>query len=272
VNAIKKTGMAVGLLAVFVMLTACASGKSIKQGTEEFSVPEAKYHEALSLYDDAMYFESIQAWTEVLDSEPRFAQGQFNIGLIYDKLNMIPEAIEHYELAVQFQEDSMVVSEGNQLVEEKKNADGALALFNLHLGAAYLRAGLVDEAMEALNEALRLDVYNPTVHYNLSAGYMAKENFEDGLKHADVAVDLATQPGPGADGLAKDVDRVALGNYLLRQAECHALRGEWDKARACVDRARAQCKAEPEASLKKMLNDQAAAEAKAKAEKEGTGE
>jgi tetratricopeptide (TPR) repeat protein len=271
VNAIKKTGMAVSLLAMFVVLTACASGKSIKQGTEEFSVPEAKYHEALSLYDDAMYFESIQAWTEVLDSEPRFAQGQFNIGLIYDKLNMIPEAIEHYELALQFQEDTMVLDGGRQMVEDQKAANAALALYNLNLGAAYLRAGLVDEAMEALNEAARLDNYNPTVHYNLSAAFIAKENYDDGLLQADIAVDLASKPSVKNDTkIDTEVDLVALGNYLLRQAECHALRGEWEKARACVDRARTQSKAEPEARLKKMLADQDKLEADAKAA--GTGE
>jgi hypothetical protein len=95
---------------------------------------------------------------------------------------------------------------------------------------------------------------------------MAKENFDDGLMHADIAVDLASQPdAKQMTGISRDVDLMALGAYLLRQAECHAERGEWDKARACVDRARTQAKAEPEGNLKMLLKERADFEAAEKA-------
>ncbi|MCG3182775.1 MAG: hypothetical protein ICCCNLDF_00841 [Planctomycetes bacterium] len=260
VKTTKKLGMAAGLLAMCVM-TACASGKSIKQGADEFSIPADKYYEALQLQDDAMYFESIRAWSEVLESEPRFAQGHFNIGLIYDKLNMVPEAIEHYELAVQAAEDSREMIGGdNPALEDGGNITASIALYNLHLGAAYLRGGLKDEAIEALKKSIKDDQFNPTAHYNIAAAYMARNDFETALIHADIAVDLISKPdGKRASGIATDVDMTQLGNYLLRQARCHLARQEWDKAKACLERARTQCKFDIPVDMQKQLDEAAAA-------------
>lgn len=257
VKTTKKIGMAVGLLAMFVTMTACASGKSIKQGAEEFSIPGDKYYEALQLQDDGMYFESIRAWSEVLDDEPRFAQGHFNIGLIYDKLNMVPEAIEHYELAVQYAEDSRdLIGNGNPAEEDSANITASIALYNLHLGAAYLRGGLVTEAISALKKTIKDDQYNPTAHYNMAAAYMAQNDYETGLIHADIAVDLISRPdGKRATGIASDVDMTQLANYLLRQARCHLWRQEWDKAKACLERVKTQCKVEVPTEMQKQLDE-----------------
>jgi tetratricopeptide (TPR) repeat protein len=246
--------MAVCSLAMFMALTACASGKSIKQGTEEFSIPEGSYHEALSLYDNADYFESIQAWMEVVDNEPRFAQGLFNLGLVYDKLNMVDEAVSYYERAVSAQEETMIEEQGREWKQTRAEADAALAKYNLYLGAAYLRVDLVDEAISTMNKALVVDQFNPTLRYNLAAAYMAKENWDAALIQADIAVDLASRPdAKNNSGLDASVDQLALGQYLLRQAECHAQRAEWEKAWACIDRARSQCKAEPSFRLSELM-------------------
>ncbi len=260
VNTTKKLGMAAGLLAMFV-LAACASGKSIKQGAEEFSIPADKYYEALQLQDDAKYFEAIRAWSEVLVDEPRFAQGHFNIGLIYDNLNMVPEAIEHYELAVQAAEDSRdLIGGDNPAAEDGSNITASIALYNLHLGAAYLRAGLVDEAIDALKKSIKDDQFNPTAHYNIAAGYMALHDYESALIHADIAVDLVSKPdSKRASGIAAEVDMKQLGNYLLRQARCHLARQEWDKARSVLERAKTQCKLDIPVDMQKQLDEAAAA-------------
>lgn len=260
VNTTKKLGMAAGLVAMFV-LTACASGKSIKQGAEEFSIPADKYYEALQLQDDAKYFEAIRAWSEVLVDEPRFAQGHFNIALIYDNLNMVPEAIEHYELAVQAAEDSRdLIGGDNPAAEDGGNITASIALYNLHLGAAYLRGGLVDEAIDALKKSIKDDQFNPTAHYNIAAGYMALHDYESALIHADIAVDLVSKPdSKRTSGIAAEVDMKQLGNYLLRQARCHLARQEWDKARSVLERAKTQCKLDIPVDMQKQLDEAAAA-------------
>ena len=216
---------------------------SIKQGGEEFGIKADKYYEALKLQDDADYFESIRAWSEVLEDEPRFAQGQFNIGLIYDMLNMVPEAIEHYELAVQAAEESRdLIGNGNEARENSADTKASIALYNAHLGAAYLRGGLIDEAITALVKAETDDQFNPAIHYNLAAAFMAKGNYEVALKQADIAVDLVAKPdSKTTSGLASDVDTDRLAAYLLRQGKCHIARAEWEKAKACFDRIVAQC-------------------------------
>jgi tetratricopeptide (TPR) repeat protein len=250
VKATKKLGMVVALLAFGAVMTACASGKSIKQGNEEFSISEAKYHEALAAQDNSQeYFEAIRAWSKVLEDEPRFAQAHFNLGVIYDKLNMVPEAMEHYELAVQYLENSLEV-ETDETVEPPKDSAAALALYNLHLGAAYLRGGLIDEAEVALLEASKGDQWNPTVHYNLAACYMAQNHYDKGLIHADIAVDLYAKPdSKNTNKLSNDVDAERLGKYVLRQAECHLALREWEKARVALNRAKDQCHVDVPAAL-----------------------
>ncbi|MBZ0134883.1 MAG: tetratricopeptide repeat protein [Planctomycetes bacterium] len=252
-NVSKISGIALAVAALVV--SACASGKTIKQGTEEFSILEGKYYEALSLQDNGQYFEAIEAWSEVLDDEPRFAQGHFNLGLIYDNLNMVPEAIEKYEIAVRITED----------------IKPDIGIYSLHLGAAYLRSGLVDEGIDALTKALEIDPYNPAIHYNLSAAYLAKSNYDDALRHADTAVDLYAQPdSKRTDGLAQDVDRARLGNYLLRQARCHVEREEWDKAKSTLERAKKQCNVDSPRDM--MTKIEAAEEAAAAATEESSDE
>jgi tetratricopeptide (TPR) repeat protein len=256
VNATTKLATAASLLTVFILMTACSSSLSIKQGGEEFGVDGDKYYEALTLQDDGDYFEAIRAWSEVLADEPRFAQGHFNIGLIYDMMNMVPEAREHYELAVQAAESSKdLIGNGNQARESDADTKASLALYNAHLGAAYLRGGLINEAITALEKSEVDDQYNASVHYNLAAAYMQKGNYEMALKQADIAVDLTAKPDPKTTtGLATEVDTDRLAAYLIRQGKCHIARAEWEKAKACFDRVVSQCNAVVPAESLEALN------------------
>jgi tetratricopeptide (TPR) repeat protein len=246
-------------VAMACLLAACgSSSKRIQQGGERLYINEGLYFEALALYDGGKFFEAIRAWKDLLDDEPRFAMGHFNLGLIYDELHMVPEAIEHYQRAAWLVED----------LGEAHRADQAR--YNWHLGAAYLRAGLEHEATTALEAAVQRDVYNPFIHYNMAAALMAQGNYEEGLLHADTAVDLAASPDPRAtSGLARTVDRNELARFILRQAECHLMRQEWEKARVALERSRDQCHVEPPASMWERL---AAGEAAAAAASNAAGD
>lgn len=242
VKAAKRLGMTAVAVALGMALAACGSSRTIEQGNEYLSIDEEKYIEALATQDDAEFFDSIRAWSVVIKDEPRWAVAHFNIGLIYDQLNMVDEAIRHYEIAVSAMEDSIRV-EAYEEVQPRKDIDAHLARYNLHLGTAYLRADYVEEAEMALLEALKYAPYEPALHYNLAACFMAKNQFDTALLHADNAVDLAAQPAGTEDGsnLAPQVDVEKLGMYVLRQAECHMARGEWDKAHVAMKRAKEQC-------------------------------
>jgi tetratricopeptide (TPR) repeat protein len=240
-----KLGLALAVAAAAVFANACSSTRTIKQGNLEFSIKQDKYIEALALADDGQFFEAIQAWKEVLDDEPRWAMGQFNLGQLYDRLNLIPEATERYELAVKL--------------------DAEQAAYHLNLGTAYLRQGLTMQALAALKAAAEKDPYNHLAHYNLAGAYMALSDHDNALLHADVAVDLYARPDAKTESLLSEgVDRQMLGRMLVRQAECHIARGEMEKARQCADRIERQCRVKLPASLSDAL-------ATAPAPEEGSG-
>jgi len=230
----KKLFLAMALVAAAVLGSACSSTRTVKQGNEEFSILEDKYIEALALADDGKFFEAIQAWKEVLDDEPRWALGQFNLGQVYDKLNLMPEAMERYEIAAKL--------------------DGDVSTYHLNLGTVYLRQGLKDQALASLKKAVEKDPYSHLAHYNLAGAYLAMSDQDNGLVHADIAVDLYSRPDSKNESmLAEGVDRALLAKFLARQAECHMLRGEVEKGRQCADRIERQCRVKLPAKLAEML-------------------
>lgn len=250
-----KLGVAMLTGAMALVLGACGSSMNVKQGAEELSVSESDYLDALRYQDDGDYFEAIESWKLVIDDEPAWALAHFNLGVLYDRLNMMPEATERYEIAVNIADD--------------KKLSPDLAVYSMHLGAAYLRSGLTHEALAALKQAEQGDQFNPAVHYNLAACYMMMKNYDTAVLHADLAVDLTAQPSAQNEtNLAPDVDRTRLTRYLMRQAECHIHRGEFEKAEIAIKRIKSQCKEDVPAGLWDLLNNRRKAADAEKAEKE----
>lgn len=249
-NRIGVIAFGVAALGVALLISACG-GRMVKQGNEEFTIKEDKYLEALTLQDDYQYFKAIEAWKEVLEDEPRFAMGHFNLGVIYDEMNLVPEAVQEYELAVRHDPQPE---------------------YHANLGAAYLRSGQPQDALTQLKKALAKDQYNARIHYNIAGAYMALGNTDQGLLHADRAVDLAASPdSKSTSGLAESVDRVQLGQFLVRQSRCHLQRGELDKAKAAMERAETQCEYKVPNELKRDVT-RAVAKAEEEAAEESTEE
>ena len=214
-----------------VVASGCGGGKKIVQNGEELSVNQDLYLKAVSLQHKQDYFNALHAWDDVIKDEPRFGMAHFNKGLCYDWMNFVPEAMAEYEAARRW---------------DPKNT---LILNNL--GAIYLRAdNKLAAALDTLKEALDLDAYRPSIHYNLAAAYLQSKEFDKAVVHADVAVDLVAAPSKESEnGLHKTVDLRQLATYLLRQAECHIERGEMEKARAALERVEKQCREKVPADL-----------------------
>jgi tetratricopeptide (TPR) repeat protein len=224
-------------MALACFISACGTSKTIRQGGEELSIDADAYNAALSAQNSDEIGDAITAWKEVLEDEPRFAIAHFNLGLLYDRVHMMAESIDHYEQAV-------------GLVSEFDDEKAAQARYNLHLGAAYLRQGYEEEAEKALAITIKFDPYNAQAHFNMAGALMAQGNYDEGLLHADIAVDLLAVPDPNSKvNLAKGVNRNDLANYLQRQAQCHLARKEWAKARTCLERSRDQCGVNPDSKL-----------------------
>lgn len=226
-----------GAAAITLCLTsACgSSGYTEIQGSEEIEIDIALYNEALKLQNDGNYLKAKTRWDDLLLESPNFAQAYFNQGVIYERLNLVPEAINKYELALAYDETHV---------------------YHRHLGEAYLRSGLLDAAIVELEKAVEMDRYNSASHYNLAAAYMSVENFDQALLHADTAVDLYAEPNKDTeDGLSRTVDRRLLAAYLMRQAECHIKRKEWDKATTVAGRIENQCRQELPDELQEQFDE-----------------
>ncbi|MCC6575263.1 MAG: tetratricopeptide repeat protein [Planctomycetes bacterium] len=217
-------GLVVGAALVLIgaLSVGCAAGKTYTQNGEQISIDEGLYVKALNYQRDKDYARALHAWEELLDKEPRCALAHANRGKIYDALNMVPDAIQNYESAMRYDPSN---------TETMAN-----------LGAAYLRAGRVNQALDILNDCVSKDPYRATAHFCLSGAYLEAKQFDKAILHADVAVDLVAVPSKTTEsGLDPTVDRERLGMYLLRQAECHIERGEFEKAKACIARVEKQC-------------------------------
>jgi len=214
------------------------------QGKDELSINEELYIEALAHHNAMRFKPAIEAWQELIAEEPRFALAHFNLGQMYDKLDQVPDALPCYERAVQLVPDN--------------------GIYRLNLGSLYLRQGMARPALAELREALTRDPYNFLIDYNLAGAYLALNDHDNALIHADKAVDLYSVPGPNESGLKDGVDREMLTRLLARQAECHVVRGEMDKARQCVDRIVNQCRTEVPVRLQTMLDKTAPGDAPAR--------
>lgn len=234
-NLSKKLMLGVAALLLSVTSACGSDGYTIMQGEEEIDIDQTLYNEALGLQNSGNYLKALTRWNDLLIESPRFAHAYFNQGIIYERLNLVPEAINKYEIAV--------------------NLD-ANFLYHRHLGEAYLRGGLYDAAIVELEKAVEMDRYSTQAHYNLAAAYMSVDNFDQGLLHADTAVDIYSKPDSKTeDGIARTVDRRLLAAYLAREAWCHIERDEWDKANVAAARITDQCRQELPDRLRIRLGD-----------------
>ncbi|MBV6516826.1 MAG: hypothetical protein HPKKFMNG_02516 [Planctomycetes bacterium] len=230
---VRRISLAIVALAMLgALASGCGGGgKVIVQNGEQISVNRTKYLKALDLQRKQDWFNALKEWDEVIKDEPRFALAHHNKAVCYDMMNFVPEAMAEYELARRY------------------DPNNSITLNNL--GAIYLRAdNRLNSAFDALQEALKLDPYRPSVHYNLAAAYLTSKDFDKALMHADTAVDLVAAPSKETEnGLQKSVDLPMLARYLLRQAECHIERSEMDKARKALERVEKQCREKVPADL-----------------------
>ncbi len=225
-----KGMMAAAFILVAALGAGCATGKTYTQNGEQISIDEGLYLKALNYQRSEDFARALQAWEELLEKSPTCALAYINRAKIFDRLNMVPDAIRAYEMARRYEPNN---------TETMAN-----------LGAAYLRAGRVNQALDILNECITKDPYRPAAYYCLAGAYLEAGQLDKAVINADIAVDLVAIPSRTTEsGLDPSVDRERLGHYLMRQAECHIERGEFDKAKICLDRVVKQCNMKVPAEL-----------------------
>lgn len=120
---------------------------------------------------NAVWEDNLSLWSDTVKKEPKSDRVHNNVGIEYEKRNMLDEAEQHYMVALRL------------------NPDFPEAYTNLSL--VYLKRGWLDDAQQAAISALKLNPNYMSAHYNLGLIYIkmglkneARKEFETTLKLA----------------------------------------------------------------------------------------
>lgn len=100
---------------------------------------------------NAVWRDSYSLWTDTLRKMPNSSRAHNGIGIVYDKLGRIDDAVLEFRVALSI----------------KKDYPDA----HYNLGNAYAKLGRMDDALWEYREALRLKPDDPDAHYNLGNAY-----------------------------------------------------------------------------------------------------
>ena len=140
-------------------------------------------------YDEQKYGEAIEKLVKVIELDPLMTRAYDLLGLCYDYLGRLQEAIVNFTRSVELNQAlttpspwpnldmAMCQIELNDLAGAEKNLhqaiayDPHLAQAHYHLGRVLDKLGKYPEAVEALNTAVDLDQQYPEPHYLLGRIY-----------------------------------------------------------------------------------------------------
>ena len=92
------------------------------------------------------------------------------LGLVFEKRNLLTEAIDCFNNALSIDEDYI---------------DGYI-----NLGNVYTKAGLFDQAIELLNKTIEKSPNYPDLHYSLGIAYLKKEDFINSINSLERAIEI----------------------------------------------------------------------------------
>ena len=130
-----------------------------------------KFFAALEYYQYNQPAKLVEAMREVepfcTKNDERFAVAVFK-AIGYDEMRAYEKAVEHYESALTYKENSTAAS---------------------NLGICYQRLGESERAIDTYLYAIKIDPRNAYPYNNLAQLYIRKENYEDALRYADMAIE-----------------------------------------------------------------------------------
>jgi tetratricopeptide (TPR) repeat protein len=164
------------------------------QGVQEFQ--NAKYNEAMSAFEQAIAVSASYGSIDTL--------AIFNAGLSAENAKNNAKAIEHYSKVIELNYPQPLIysSLANVYLAEKDTTKAfdvikqgrtkypqefALLITETNM---YLGSGKTESAMANLQEAVKTDPLNPTIHYAVGASYDQMGNKEEAIKAYNKAIEL----------------------------------------------------------------------------------
>jgi tetratricopeptide (TPR) repeat protein len=172
---------------------------------------EAWYFLGRAYYTRNRISEAKAAFEKVLQLNPRDAKAENNLGLVLESEAHPAEAIDAFKQAIAWQQASPRRSEqpylnlGSVLLDEGRNEEAlpaleeavklapADSLCRLKLGIAYLRLSKLENARTELEEAARLDPENAAVHFQLGKLYKQMHAMNRAQKEFGRAEEIQTR-------------------------------------------------------------------------------
>jgi tetratricopeptide (TPR) repeat protein len=151
-----------------------------------------------------IYRDQETLWRDTLAKNPVAAMAHTNLGIVLTGQGKLPEAIQHYERALQLRPDdaeayvNLGVAEGLQgkLPEAIQYYERALQLRPDHadaynnLGAALAAQGKLPEAVQHYKRALQLRPDDAGTHYNLGIALARQRKFSEAIQQYERALQL----------------------------------------------------------------------------------
>jgi tetratricopeptide (TPR) repeat protein len=157
-------------------------GKPLTEYYTPSSQDKAKqaYDKGKGLYEAKDYPKALEAFREVIKTEPKYASAHNYLGLTYKKLGLYDEAAQAYVKAIQLQPQNYVF------------------LFNL--GMLMYAANSYDNAATAFQKAIQIKPEDADCHYMLGKTYSQQGNRQESMRQYNILQKLDPK-------LAKDLYR-----------------------------------------------------------------
>jgi len=143
-----------------------------------------QYFLGRSKYNEKHFDEAVSAFRECLRLDPKYVGAAYNLGLAYEGLGKIDEAIEAYKAAI-------------------AAANGADAKPYFDLGSLLLENGKTQDALLNLVQAVRIKPGDAGAHRELGKAYLELNRLPEAQTELEKAVQLAPENGPTHFLLAK---------------------------------------------------------------------
>ncbi len=174
---------------------------------------EELYEQAIEAFDGRDYEKAERYFQQILDENPRFADIQNKLGIIYNQTNRLDKAVAAFENALasnpgyteaslnlaitysdlgQYEKSREVFERAARFTQAKQQpmdpfVIGKLADEHLRVGKLYYGIGLLDDAIEEYRKALRLAPAFADILTQLGIALRDKGHYDDAIKEFNKA-------------------------------------------------------------------------------------
>ncbi|MFP4548839.1 MAG: tetratricopeptide repeat protein [Fidelibacterota bacterium] len=136
--------------------------------------------EAIRAKRDGKYAEAEEAFAELLQVNPNFAEGHFQYAQVLLSLEKAKEGAEELQKAMELRPEEEKYSQAAQMYVQKYLSEGN----------QLLQRRAYDRAEKKFKQALILDADQYMAHYLLARSYYAQRNYQKALEAVDNCIDI----------------------------------------------------------------------------------